>query len=79
MYQQLDDSKIAYHPTEANFILMDPGIPAGQFVDRMLQRGVMVRSAAVMKAPGKVRVTIGGREANDFFMELLKDPAILQV
>jgi len=79
MYRQLETCGISYHPTEANFILMEPGIPAEIFVDRMMQRGVMVRNAAVMKAPGKVRVTVGSREATGYFIELLKEPAILQI
>lgn len=62
---------IRYWPTEANFILIDPPVAASDFVQALLHEGVMVRDAAVMHAPGKVRITIGTADANRYLLEVL--------
>lgn len=70
-YEQFRRLQVSYTPTEANFILMTPphGMSAARFVEAMAEKGIMVRDAAVMHAPGKVRITIGTEEANRYLMD----------
>jgi histidinol-phosphate aminotransferase len=71
LYGQLDKLKMHYWKTEANFIMMRPAIDADLFARKLLEEGIMVRTTAVMGAPGCVRVTIGTREMNGAFITAL--------
>jgi histidinol-phosphate aminotransferase len=68
LYKELDKLKIKYWKTEANFILIRPETDAEIFTKKLLEAGIMVRTAGVMGAPGCVRVTIGTREMNVAFI-----------
>ena len=72
LYRQMDELGLSYWKSEANFILFKSLGPVAAFVQRMLDQGVMVRSADVMRAKGCIRVTIGTREANEAFIDALK-------
>jgi histidinol-phosphate aminotransferase len=72
LYRQMDGLGVAYWKSEANFILFKSPVPTAAFVQRMLDFGVMVRSADVMRAKGCVRVTVGTREANEAFIAAFK-------
>lgn len=86
MARRLELMGIGYHPSEANFLLVDVtrlGIPGPEVAQALLERGVMTRSGYAMECPGWIRVTIGEVGENDLFlsiMELLRetpaDPAI---
>jgi histidinol-phosphate aminotransferase len=53
-------------PSQANFItIIDPPLPASQLVERLLQRGIIVRAMAGFGLPNGVRVTVGGEEVNE--------------
>ncbi|MFT3749101.1 MAG: histidinol-phosphate transaminase [Agriterribacter sp.] len=69
LYKKFKDLNIQYTPTEANFILITPPfkMTATALVHAMAGKGIMLRDAEVMKAPGKVRVTIGTAAANSYF------------
>ncbi len=71
MYVQLDKLKITTEKTEANFILFRPQTDALFFTEKLLQEGIMVRSASVMGAPDCIRVTIGTRKMNEAFIAAL--------
>lgn len=73
IYARLDELQVAYHPSQGNFILIDPGMPDDVFESRMLEYGVMVRPGSGFDAPGKVRVTIGTTEGNDVFLHGLEE------
>jgi len=69
LYQELDEIKVKYWKTQANFILIKPQMDSTIFENEMLQEGVMVRPVASFGAPGCVRVTIGTREGNEAFLK----------
>lgn len=63
---------LSFTPSQANFILVDPPNGDQAFVDHLIQYGIMTRPVTSFGAPGKVRITIGTREANDALIEALK-------
>ena len=63
---------IMYWPTQGNFFIIDPPIPEFDFTDKLMQEGVMVRPVSQFGAPGRVRITIGTREANEALISALK-------
>jgi histidinol-phosphate aminotransferase len=72
LYEQFETMGLSHWRSEANFILFRPPVPVAAFVEKMLRRGVMVRSAEPMLAPGCIRVTVGTRQANERFVSGLK-------
>jgi histidinol-phosphate aminotransferase len=72
LYPALKRSGICYYPSDSNFILIRPPVPAARFCDYMLRQGIMVRSAEPLGAPGFVRITVGDREMNKGLMEAIK-------
>jgi histidinol-phosphate aminotransferase len=77
--ERLQEMGIAYHPSEANFLLVDVtqlGLPGPEVAQALLERGVLTRSGYAMECPGWIRVTIGDAEEGDLFLaaigELLK-------
>ncbi|MEM6700931.1 MAG: histidinol-phosphate transaminase, partial [Bacteroidota bacterium] len=61
-FQQLS---IDFVPSQANFFLIEPPFPATEFVDYLMQKGIMTRPADNFGAQGKVRISIGTRAANE--------------
>ncbi|WP_111708247.1 histidinol-phosphate transaminase [Lutibacter citreus] len=55
---------IKFYPTQANFYLINPPIPSNEFVQFLAGEGIAVRPVDNFGANGKVRITIGTREAN---------------
>lgn len=72
LYRQLEKLGVRYWPSQANFILINPGMDTDEFEDKMLEEGIMVRQAKLFGAPGCVRVTIGQRNNNEAFVAALK-------
>jgi histidinol-phosphate aminotransferase len=77
--RRLEEMGVAYHPSEANFILVDVtqlGIPGLEVAQALLEKGILTRSGYAMECPGWIRVTIGDAEEGDLFLaaigELLK-------
>jgi histidinol-phosphate aminotransferase len=73
---RLDSFGVAYHPSEANFILADVtrlGIPGPEVAQALLEKGVLTRSGYAMECPGWIRVTIGEAAENDMFLEALAE------
>ncbi len=68
LYRELEKRKIAYVPSEANFILVEVGDGAG-VASALLKKGVIVRDMSCYNLPNFVRVTIGVEEANKRFIE----------
>ena len=67
---------IAYHPSEANFLLVDItnlAIPGPDVPQALLERGIMTRSGYAMGCPGWIRVTIGEAGDNDFFLQGIEE------
>ncbi|MEL6942944.1 MAG: histidinol-phosphate transaminase, partial [Bacteroidota bacterium] len=62
---------INYTPSQANFFLVDPPIPANEFVDYLMEQGIMTRPADNFGAAGKIRISVGTREANERLVEVM--------
>jgi len=56
---------ILFTPSQSNFYLIQPPIDAADYVAHLSSHGVMTRATANFGAPGKVRISIGAREANE--------------
>lgn len=63
---------IKYWPTQANFFIIDPPLPEMEFTDKLMELGIMVRPVSQFGAPGKVRITIGDKEANHALINALQ-------
>lgn len=72
LYEQLDEMDCKYWKTQANFILVDPEMPADEFVEAMVHEGIMVRPFHTFQPNGCVRVSIGTRKANAAFVKAWK-------
>jgi len=73
---RLHDMGIGYHPSEANFLLVDVtglGIPGPEVAQALLERGVLTRSGYAMDCPGWIRVTIGEVEEGDQFLSAIAE------
>ncbi|HWI50550.1 MAG TPA: histidinol-phosphate transaminase [Symbiobacteriaceae bacterium] len=58
--EQLCDSMgLQYVPSQANFVLIDLGRPAGPVFEAMLRQGVIVRPMGGAGRPNAIRVTVG--------------------
>ena len=66
-----DKLGIKYWPSQANFFLVNPPLLEFEFTDFLMQQGIMVRPVSQFGAPGKVRITIGTQEANEFLIKAL--------
>lgn len=62
---------VAFVPSAANFLLVEPGPPCGELFARLLERGVVVRPLAGYGLPRGLRVTVGTHEENEHFLEAL--------
>ena len=74
--KRLDELGVAYHPSEANFILFDVtrlGIVGTEVAQALLEKGVLTRSGYAMECPGWIRVTIGEAGENDMFLAALAE------
>jgi histidinol-phosphate aminotransferase len=74
--KRLDELEVAWHPSEANFILFDVtrlGIAGTEVAQALLEKGVLTRSGYAMECPGWIRVTIGEAGENDMFLEALAE------
>lgn len=68
----LDELKIPYYPSQANFVLMRIGPRAIEVRDRLREKGVLVRDRSY-ELEGCVRVTVGTREQVRRFLSELKE------
>lgn len=63
---------IQFQPTQANFYLINPPIPSAEFVQFLGEEGIAVRPVDNFGATGKVRISIGTRDANEALIEVIK-------
>ncbi|MBW1650662.1 MAG: histidinol-phosphate transaminase [Deltaproteobacteria bacterium] len=69
---KLDEMKIEYLPTNANFLFINIKKNADKVFKEMLKLGVIVRSMKSYGYPEAIRVTIGMREENLKFLEAIE-------
>ncbi|MBW1615852.1 MAG: histidinol-phosphate transaminase [Deltaproteobacteria bacterium] len=70
--EKLNEMKIEYLPTQANFLFINIKKNADKVFKEMLKLGVIIRSMKSYGYPEAIRVTIGTREENLKFLEALK-------
>ena len=70
LYQQLQDLGLKVWPSQGNFLLFQCPGPAKDYAAKLLKYGVMVRPAFGL--PNHLRVTVGLPEANEAFIEGVK-------
>ncbi|MFW6368939.1 MAG: histidinol-phosphate transaminase [Spirochaetota bacterium] len=61
--------KLPYIESQANFVTVDPGIPAKRFFELMLSEGVAVRPLDSFALPNMARITVGTEEQVDRLFE----------
>jgi histidinol-phosphate aminotransferase len=72
-YSELDQLKLEYKKTEANFIFLRVGRPADEVFLEFLRRGVIIRPLSSFGMPDAIRITIGTVEQNNKLVAALKD------
>lgn len=70
---QFREMGLTWVESETNFILVDVGVDAQALHQEMLQQGVIIRPGHVFKLPQHIRVTIGTKEENELFINVLKN------
>lgn len=58
-------------PSQANFYFVDVGVDSRKVFERLLQRGIIIRSGDIFGYPTFIRVTIGTEPQNQRFLETL--------
>jgi len=71
LYRWLDERKISYYPTQANFVCADFGAKARDLVRALEARGISVRPLDSFALPHRVRVSIGTPPEMDALYEAL--------
>jgi histidinol-phosphate aminotransferase len=62
---------LAHIESAGNFVCVDVGRPGHEVYQALLQQGVIVRPVANYAMPNHLRVTVGGTEENDRFLNAL--------
>jgi histidinol-phosphate aminotransferase len=69
----LKELGVKFVPSFANFVLVDFGIETEPLSEQMLKRGVIVRPMRWMGFPNCIRVSVGTREENAKFLDVLAE------
>jgi histidinol-phosphate aminotransferase len=72
LYAELDRLGLTYHPTQANFFLIDMQRDAQAVFEAMLRQGVIVRSMKSYGFPRCIRVNVGTADENRRFIAALR-------
>jgi histidinol-phosphate aminotransferase len=72
LYQKFEELGLEYIETEANFMMVDTGMPAAEVFKELQQRGVIIRPGHQFGMESWIRVTIGTRADNEYFIRNLK-------
>ncbi len=74
IYGSLDKLGIRYVKSATNFVLIDSGnLSAKEAFNKLLRKGVIVREMSSWGMDNFIRVTVGKREENRFFLKALKN------
>jgi histidinol-phosphate aminotransferase len=71
-YAELDRLKVAYLPTQANFILINCGRDSRPLYEYLMQKGIIVRATHSFGLPDYLRVTFGTPGQNNRFFEVFR-------
>ncbi|MCL2293862.1 MAG: histidinol-phosphate transaminase [Spirochaetes bacterium] len=72
-YSELDKMGLKYYKSQTNYILIDTGIDGVSVTEKLLKKGIIVRSAKSYNFPSCIRVTIGRKKENELFFKYFKE------
>ncbi len=72
LYKKLDKLDLAYHPTQANFFMIELDRPADDVSKKMLHDGVIVRSMKSYGLDNIIRINVGRMDENERFIMSLR-------
>jgi histidinol-phosphate aminotransferase len=72
LYQKFEELDLDYIKTQSNFIMVDTKMPADDVFRKLQQQGVIIRSGNQFGMDSWIRVTIGTRADNEYFIRKLK-------
>jgi len=72
-YDTFEKMKLAFIPSEANFVMVDTGRDSRAVFDALQRRGVIVRAGAGLGLPTFLRVSVGTMPHNRRFVAALTD------
>jgi histidinol-phosphate aminotransferase len=72
LYQKFEELGLQYIKTEANFMMVDTELPATDVFEKLQQRGVIIRPGNQFGMDSWIRVTVGTRADNEYFIRNLK-------
>lgn len=73
LYKELDRLGITYYPTQSNFLCLTLKTPAPEMYKAIADRGIVIRDLTSFGLPHSLRYTIGTRENNSRFIEILEE------
>ncbi|TET52590.1 MAG: histidinol-phosphate transaminase [Actinobacteria bacterium] len=75
LYKGLEALKLSYVKSQANFVLIDLGQDSTVIFEKLLSKGVIVRTGEIFGEAYQnfIRVSVGTKEDIDFFLKALKD------
>ena len=73
LYEQFEAMGLKYYPTEANFIWVDLGMDSRRVFQRMLPKGVIIRTGDIFGCDTYARITIGSGEQNKKLITVLEE------
>lgn len=73
LYKEIGRMGLTYFPTQTNFLLIDMGMDANEVFERMLRKGVIVRSMTSYGYPEYIRVNAGLEKENERFVKALEE------
>ncbi len=73
LYNEIERIGLKFFHTQTNFLLIDMAMDADEVFERMLRKGVIVRSMTSYGYPEYIRVNAGLAEENERFVRALED------
>ncbi|MFV9510255.1 histidinol-phosphate transaminase [Tepidibacillus sp. LV47] len=71
LYQGFEKLGLSYYPSQGNFVLVDLKRPADPIFQKLLERGIIVRSGVALGFPTSLRITVGNSEQNQRVLQVL--------
>jgi threonine-phosphate decarboxylase len=71
MEKALSGFGFTVHPSAANYILFDTGVPVGKLVDLLLKEGFIVRDCTSFGLPTSIRISVREHDENCALLEAL--------
>lgn len=69
----LDQMGVFVYPSQANFVMVKPPMPASRLFDSLLSRGIIVRLLSSYGLPDHLRISVGTAEENEALLGALHE------